>query len=117
MFNFIHRRTCQHPEVHLLRPPPMLDQLLGAEIEVALRRWHRRRQARVEEELRELSALTPGPKDVITGLPWPPVSLAYDPTQLVMAINTWGCSRYGQVMVIATPGSLTPTIVRLQLGS
>ena len=117
MFNFTHRRTCKHPEVHLLRPPPMLDQLLGAEIEVMLRRWHRRRQAKDEEESRELSVPIPGLRDATTGSPSPSASHPSIQPLPDMLGHTWVCSRCGQGMGMLTTGCSTRTTIPSRPGS
>ena len=71
MFNFIHRLTCKHREVHRLRPPESLEALSNLHILSQhgrvrlLRSW--RLSVEVYRELRNLSAPTPGPKDETTG--------------------------------------------------
>ena len=122
MFRLIHWLTCKHKDVHRLPKPRSLKLVLvtgksWTEQWIQESRMYSLHRLAILEQYRLLSVPTPGLKDVTTGLPWPPVSLASDPTLLAMAVNMWGCSRYGRVMVTATPGSLKPTIVRLQHGS
>ena len=121
MFNFTHKSTCKHGDVCILPPPSSLVALgksytYWMEPGIRLLRSHRLRLA-VEAELRELSAPTPGPKDVSIGSRWPsaspPCPLALSDTEE----HTWVCTRCGRDMVTGIVGSQTPTTTSRRPGS
>ncbi|KKN12987.1 hypothetical protein LCGC14_1011090 [marine sediment metagenome] len=75
MFDFIHRLTCKHREVHLLLPPRSLIVMerkgLGPWTESSIqykRYWNLSMEAHDERKaLLAPSVPTPGPKDATTG--------------------------------------------------
>ena len=73
MFDFIHRLTCKHRDVHRLQPPQSLpmtaeQRRLGPWTEFSIgfkRHWNLSMEA--WDERQHLSVPTPGPKDATTG--------------------------------------------------
>jgi len=102
MFNFIHRRTCKHKDVHQLPKPESLTILASRKSAwtnggIRILRLIRLDRA-VEQELKESSVPTPGLKDAITG--WPslvvnPLS-GWTPGPTTSEIPTPDCSKSGE---------------------
>ena len=106
MFNFIHRLTCKHPEVHQLNPPQSLIAMekkgLGPWTEFSIqfkRFWNLSMEAHEERKaLLASSAPTPGLKDAITGWPSLVVNPLSDwtPGPTTSEIPTPDCSKSGE---------------------
>ncbi len=110
MFNFIHRLTCKHREVHLLLPPQSLpitkaQKRLGPWTEFSIgfkRRWNLSMEA--WDERRSLSAPTPGPKDASIGLQSPNANQDCDHQYTHRGGSTWVCFKCGSVIGIKPHG-------------